>query len=385
MTSYLDLKWLEFPRHLASWSSRLLADTSSYDLWLKCSDGVLGAHRLVLTSCSTFFSETLGGREDFLNSNSFKPLVVLWDTLAEDVRLLLRYMYVGEVRVEEANLVRFLELATKLKVKGLTLTDEENNSSGEAGLDSTDGSAKIYQGIEATKVAVDMNASVADATYGSFSQGSSRCTPSDHLDKKSVILTPYDNMRSRQGRVLVASNFDYKSVKQGIARDSNEESNNNVKLEQRDKEPEPSKTKFLKNFMERDRICRGNVAESFSNFSKEESTDLVPVKPSFFNEDSKEAIKSSTDYDDPLSTSTNGSDLSRKSLVTNDPLGKYVNCEECGKVLLRKSKTAHMTNCHSGKTFTCEPCNKNFKSLKSLKDHKQKRCPERYRNWKGYF
>ncbi|QQP49400.1 Uncharacterized protein FKW44_010060, partial [Caligus rogercresseyi] len=79
--------------------------------------------------------------EEILEDNpSDHPTIVLSQILFEDLKLLIDFMYAGEVSVEQSRLVRLLDAAKILKIKGLYETapfeDEnmeassENNTSG---------------------------------------------------------------------------------------------------------------------------------------------------------------------------------------------------------------------------------------------------------------
>lgn len=72
------------------------------------------AHRVVLSACSTFFSElfrTLDGAQ--------YPVVVLPGASYHAVAALITFMYSGEVNVYEAQISVLLSLAETLGIKGL--------------------------------------------------------------------------------------------------------------------------------------------------------------------------------------------------------------------------------------------------------------------------
>ena len=53
---------------------------------------------------------------------------MMWDVKAEDLKLLLDFMYQGQVNVAHENLNSFLALAERLQVRGLTSNIASNNS-----------------------------------------------------------------------------------------------------------------------------------------------------------------------------------------------------------------------------------------------------------------
>ena len=57
-----------------------------------------------------------------------EPVLMMWDVKAEDLKLLLDFMYQGQVNVAHENLNSFLALAERLQVRGLTSNIASNNS-----------------------------------------------------------------------------------------------------------------------------------------------------------------------------------------------------------------------------------------------------------------
>ena len=61
-------------------------------------------------------------------TKSDHPVVLLWDVKAEDLKLLMNFMYEGQVNVAQEHLTNFLALAERLQVRGLTSSDANKNS-----------------------------------------------------------------------------------------------------------------------------------------------------------------------------------------------------------------------------------------------------------------
>ena len=59
----------------------------------------------------------------FKNNNglfkSGEPVIMMWEIKAEDLKLLINFMYEGQVNVPRDNLSTFLALAERLQVRGL--------------------------------------------------------------------------------------------------------------------------------------------------------------------------------------------------------------------------------------------------------------------------
>ena len=93
------------------------------DVTLATSDKTFPAHKLVLSICSSFFRE-LFSKPEFSRSQS--SVVYLKDVSGSQLEKLLSYMYRGEINVEENDLIKLLQTAKGLGVKGLSEVDDQN-------------------------------------------------------------------------------------------------------------------------------------------------------------------------------------------------------------------------------------------------------------------
>lgn len=101
----------------------LLLDQSHLtDVTLSAEGKTLRAHRVVLSACSTFFSELFRTLD-----SSFHPVIVIPGASFGAVVALLTFMYSGEVNVFEEQIPTLLTLAETLGIKGLA--DFHNNVS----------------------------------------------------------------------------------------------------------------------------------------------------------------------------------------------------------------------------------------------------------------
>ncbi|XP_053615779.1 protein tramtrack, beta isoform-like isoform X2 [Plodia interpunctella] len=91
------------------------------DVTLSAGGTTLKAHRIVLASCSQYFAQLFKDLETENNT-----LVVVLGCEAAELRLLLTFMYTGEVTASKHILPSLLRLAQSLKVSGLT--DADTNS-----------------------------------------------------------------------------------------------------------------------------------------------------------------------------------------------------------------------------------------------------------------
>ncbi|XP_039760214.1 modifier of mdg4-like isoform X2 [Pararge aegeria] len=100
---------------------RMLATGALSDVTLSASGASLRAHRLVLAACSQYFAQLFKEVE-----TDNHTLVVVLGCDAAELRLLLTFMYTGEVTASRECLPALLRLAHTLQVSGLTDADTNN-------------------------------------------------------------------------------------------------------------------------------------------------------------------------------------------------------------------------------------------------------------------
>ncbi|KAK2720475.1 hypothetical protein QYM36_004380, partial [Artemia franciscana] len=91
------------------------------DVTLSCDSQSVKCHRLVLSSCSSYF-ETL-----LLGISHPHPIIILRDVKFQDLIALVKFMYTGEVNVPQAQTSSLIKVAEMLKVKGLAYPSETVN------------------------------------------------------------------------------------------------------------------------------------------------------------------------------------------------------------------------------------------------------------------
>ena len=116
-----SLKWNDFASNVSNSFSKLRQETRLYDVTLVSNDHQqASAHKLVLSACSEVFSNI------FSSNNSPNMMLYLDSVDAKEVNFMLDYIYQGEVQIHQDFLDRFLETATKFKLRGI-LGDEKND------------------------------------------------------------------------------------------------------------------------------------------------------------------------------------------------------------------------------------------------------------------
>ncbi|XP_018335400.1 protein tramtrack, alpha isoform isoform X2 [Agrilus planipennis] len=130
------LRWNNHQPNFISVFSSLLNSESLVDVTLAAEGRHLQAHKVVLSACSSYF-------QSLFTVNPCKhPIVILKDVKFKDLKVIVDFMYYGEVNVSQEQLPHILKTAEMLKIKGLaeipvepsSLTKSQTNSSERAEL-----------------------------------------------------------------------------------------------------------------------------------------------------------------------------------------------------------------------------------------------------------
>ena len=110
----MSLSWTKFSE-TAEKAFRDLGSSGDFsDVTLAGADGQLvEAHRVILSSCSPVLKMIL------LKISNSHPVLYMKGMNIEDIGLLLKFVYTGEVTLEKENLESFLETANDLQIAGL--------------------------------------------------------------------------------------------------------------------------------------------------------------------------------------------------------------------------------------------------------------------------
>ena len=118
----VSLKWNDFQQNLTSSFRELRTDRDFTDVTLVCGDDhQVEAHKLILKSCSPFFSNI------FTRHSHSHPMIYMRGLKGKDLEAIVDFIYHGEANIFQEDLNDFLALAEELQIKGLIGTQIEND------------------------------------------------------------------------------------------------------------------------------------------------------------------------------------------------------------------------------------------------------------------
>ncbi|XP_032458094.1 modifier of mdg4 isoform X3 [Nasonia vitripennis] len=107
------LRWKYHHNNLQTMFTQLLERQAYCDVTLACEGKTLRVHKVVLCSCSTYFDSILSQYEEK------DPIVIMRDVKFSDIKVLVEFMYKGEINIEHTRLSSLLKTAEDLHIKGL--------------------------------------------------------------------------------------------------------------------------------------------------------------------------------------------------------------------------------------------------------------------------
>ena len=113
----IKLVWSNFQTNIVDSFkiSRLTQEFSDVTLACDGTNNTIEAHRIILSSGSSFFREILSKQ----TSQHPHPLLYLGGVRRTDLEAILDFLYHGQTKVPQMELLTFLETAKKLRVTGL--------------------------------------------------------------------------------------------------------------------------------------------------------------------------------------------------------------------------------------------------------------------------
>ena len=115
MSEKFSLKWNDFQSNVSRTFSLLRSEQEFFDVSLVSDDQkTMSAHKLVLSASSPYFRQIL------THNKHSHPLLCLDGVSSGELQCVLDYIYQGEVLIYQEQLDRFLQVAQRLKLEGLT-------------------------------------------------------------------------------------------------------------------------------------------------------------------------------------------------------------------------------------------------------------------------
>jgi hypothetical protein len=124
MEEELLLKWDDHHKSFFELAEDLCHQEQFIDVTLSCGEHNFPAHKLILSVCSPYF------RQLFLRNPCKHPIVVLKDVHFKYMKLLLMYMYRGEVSCPQEDLHGLLKTARSLQIRGLVELERKREAEG---------------------------------------------------------------------------------------------------------------------------------------------------------------------------------------------------------------------------------------------------------------
>ena len=116
--NYCNISWNGFSRHTAKMLQHMLVSTEYSDVTLVCADNVkLKAHKVVLSSCSPL----LKAKIDEANNGEVEINLKEIDNI--EMKLMLKFMYLGNAAIQEERTSSFLDAARVLQLKDISQDD----------------------------------------------------------------------------------------------------------------------------------------------------------------------------------------------------------------------------------------------------------------------
>ncbi|XP_044735649.1 zinc finger and BTB domain-containing protein 14-like isoform X1 [Chrysoperla carnea] len=108
-----NLRWNNHTANFVNVFQEQFANQTLVDVTLSCQGQFLKAHKMVLSACSPYFQEL------FQVHSAPHPVIIMNQMKFKDVKLIVEFMYRGEIKVLEDDIDGMLEVAETLQVKGL--------------------------------------------------------------------------------------------------------------------------------------------------------------------------------------------------------------------------------------------------------------------------
>lgn len=308
------------------------------DITIFCSDGQVQAHKLVLAASSPYFSNLF----EKLTNPFHHPVIVLKDMRVDDLRLILEFMYRGQLTLGQDKLSALMKIAENLQITGLTdpnkqfveMSDQVANVSSHSSLGQR--VKRMKKGPSShLNVAVVRSYQTKHLTDGNTATHSSS-HPERLLHQSMIIDEPINNATP------TTTNFNYSTIDPNPARNLN---NNSLHT------PSPSSLQHLQQLPSLD--SNHHHQQQQQQHQQQLSSQLQVLSHSLT------ANRSSL----TAQATTNGTQqASQGGQQSSQTRSRSHSCHICWKSFREKANLKRHLQIHNSERiiYECEVCNKSF-------------------------
>lgn len=117
------LRWNNYQTNLTNVFDQLLQNESFVDVTLVCDGHSIKLHKIILSACSSYFQGLL------YDNPCQHPIIIMHDVKWSELKVIVEFMYKGEINVSQDQIAPILRVADMLKIRGLAdvVDDQELN------------------------------------------------------------------------------------------------------------------------------------------------------------------------------------------------------------------------------------------------------------------
>ncbi|KAK6645467.1 hypothetical protein RUM43_001744 [Polyplax serrata] len=169
---------------------QLLQTESFVDVTLSCNDSSLKAHKVVLSACSSYFQKLL-----IQNPCNHPTIIMPPDVPFNDLKIIIDFVYRGEIDVDQTQLQSLLKTADQLKIKGLC----EVSDSGCPGSDADNSSSDFKTPINLFSPDYQTDENTKNYNYGNVPHSTRATDSQNHHIKRQATKRKNSPLTSTQG------------------------------------------------------------------------------------------------------------------------------------------------------------------------------------------
>jgi hypothetical protein len=227
-----SLKWKTFNVHLASGLDDLFTEINFSDVTLVSDDQTqFQAHKFVLSACSPVLKNLL------VNNPHSHPLIYLSGVKQQELQSILQFMYLGDARIYQDRIDKFLDIAKDLQVKGLiqecvtgnqffNREDEPVNNEDDAQYD-TNNTRSISDTIDEI-LDLDILAIITCSDEIGSGKQLYKCQECESVFKSKEGLRVH-NRSTHEGMIYICNQCEYRATQQGNLKNHQQSKHEGVK------------------------------------------------------------------------------------------------------------------------------------------------------------